>query len=108
MAVERLVRARQLVQNRLQEPVRIGCGDEYAAAIDHANHEMPDLESLRLDNIAQGNTQFGEREISRDDPGHLPMPAHGFGDDDAGLTGSTAVMTTMPTSNTGLLVFKAL
>src|SRR5579875_522551 len=83
MAVERLVRARQLVQNCLQEPVRIGCGDEYATAIDHANHEMPALESLRLDNIAQGNTQFGEREISRDDPGHLPMPAHGFGDDDA-------------------------
>src|SRR6266567_2141751 len=65
MALQRLVCARQLVQHRIQDPLAVWGGNEPALVIDDADHEPPALVLLCLDDLPQGDAEFGELEAGR-------------------------------------------
>ncbi len=65
--MQRLVGPRQFIQHFQQDKPGVRCGDEFALIINNANHELPALLVLRLDDIPQRNAEVIERDISRDE-----------------------------------------
>ena len=58
--MQRLVGARQLVQDCLQDSPGVGGSDEFSAIVDQADHEAAALILLRLDNGLQGRAELGK------------------------------------------------
>src|SRR6266487_3118877 len=82
MTAQRLVGPRQFIQHGLHDALVLRRGDKLALIVDDADHELPSLALLCLDDGRQRFTEFDERDIRCDDAYQLTAGAHRLSNDD--------------------------